>query len=325
MVARSRWGVTPARFRWLALGDLVALVLIVLTGAAVRLTGSGLGCPDWPTCFAHQVTAPLHYHDVIEYGNRLITVALIVVVAISFLAAWLRAPRRSDLILLTASLVVGILADAGLGGLVVYTNLNPWLVSLHLLISLVLVATGAVTVHRAGHRYDAVAPAVVRDARQRAVARWLWVPFTVVVLSGTVTTGAGPHSGNPDGEHPARRLPIAFSDAALIHLVAACVFVAIVVALLVASARWPTAPAIVTGVRRLAAASVLQAAIGVTQYELHVPVALVELHVFGAVALTIGVVQLQLRQVARAREPDWPLEPETGLREPLLSSVAPPG
>jgi heme a synthase len=324
VVTRTRWDVTPSRFRWLAIADLVALILIVLSGAAVRLTGSGLGCLTWPTCVANQITTPLHYHAVIEYGNRILIVVLTIITGASCLGAYLRTPRRRDLVVLTGALVAGIIADAGLGSLVVYTKLNPWLVSLHMLISLVLVATAALTVHRAGHRYDLDAPVHVYDERQRLIARWLWVPFVAVILSGTVTTGAGPHSGNSQGSLVVRRLPIAFNDAALIHLTVASIFVAIVVALLVSTARWPTAAAITTGVRRLAAATVLQAAVGVTQYELHVPVALVELHIFGAVALTIGVVQLNLRQVARAREPDVPV-PSFGHRhDPELSFAAPP-
>lgn len=318
MVTSDRWRVTPSRFRIIAVVNLVSLVLIVLTGAAVRLTGSGLGCPDWPTCVAGRVTAPVRYHAVIEYGNRMITGLLLLVTAVAVLAAWRRVPRRRDLLALTGSLVGGIVADAILGGFVVYTKLNPWLVSLHMVISLALVATGALTVHRASHRYDPDAPMVVHDNRLRRAARLMWAPFVAVVLSGTTTTGAGPHAGNSQGQLVAQRLPIAFSDAATIHLAMASVFVAGTLALLVAAHRRRAAASVLTGVHRLAAASVLQGAIGVTQYVLHVPIALVELHILGAVALTIGMVQLNVRQTARAREPDvapWrpPIRPARAL------------
>jgi heme a synthase len=298
---RRQWSVTPEQFRWLALGDLAGVILIVLTGAAVRLTGSGLGCPDWPTCYTNQLTGPLPVHAAIEYSNRGVTAALEVIVGVSLVAAWCRAPRRSDLLWLNAGLVGGIVADAILGEFVVYSKLNPWLVSAHLLISLAMVAVAAVLYHRATHQYAGAAP-VVRDARIAHLARWLWVPFVAVVLSGTVTTGSGPHAGNSQGQDVARRLPIAFADAARLHGTLGTLFLVAVLALLVTAYRTHAPRAVLVGVERLAAATALQAALGLTQYALHVPVALVEIHVFGAVALTVGVVQLTLRQVARPFE-----------------------
>jgi cytochrome c oxidase assembly protein subunit 15 len=241
-------------------------------------------------------------HSYIEYGNRLITGLLIVVTGVSFLAAWWRTPRRRDLLIFTGALVLGIVADALLGAIVVYSKLNPWLVSLHLLLSLATVAVATALYHRATHAYGNGAAAVVRDPRYRNVARWLWVPFVMTVVAGTLTTGSGPHSGGSQKQLVARRLPIAFSNAAAFHSVAAMIFVAAVVGLLVATWRTATPEAIRVGVFRLATVAVLQAALGYTQYWLHVPVLLVELHVFGAVALTIGVMQFSLRQVARAHE-----------------------
>jgi heme a synthase len=297
--------VTPAVFHWFAVADLVAVIGIVLTGSAVRLSGSGLGCPDWPTCYNNQLTGPLHGHAIIEYANRAVTLALVVLVGVSFLAAIWRAPRRNDLLVLNGALVLGIVADALLGALVVYSKLNPWLVGLHFLIAVAMVAIAATMLHRCTRRVSDGAPAVVRDRRFLLVARWLWAPFIAVVLTGVLTTGSGPHAGNADGQLAARRLPIAFVDAAWIHSVAATAFVALVCGLGVAVWTAGAPEPIVTGVLRLVVVSVLQAVIGYAQYWLRVPVALVELHVLGVVALTIGVTQLNLRQIAREREPFW--------------------
>ncbi len=298
-----RRGLSPAKFRWVALADFVAMILIVLSGAAVRLTGSGLGCPDWPTCLRHQITGTNGYHSIIEYGNRLVTGALVILTLVAVLAACLRNPRRKDLIQLTCALVGGVVANALLGALVVYSKLNPWLVNLHLVLSLAMVVLGATLYHRSKYLYGEGAPALVRDAHFKRIARLTWIPLAVVVYAGTVTTGAGPHAGGSQGQIVAKRLPIAFSQAAWIHSVAAMSFVMLVCGLLIAI--WKTnAPApLQLGVRRLAIIAGLQAVIGFAQYWTHVPVLLVELHVAGATSVTIAVTQFNLRQISREREP----------------------
>lgn len=295
--------VTPARFRWFALATFVSMILIVLTGAAVRLTGSGLGCPDWPTCFRHRVSGSWSIHPLIEYANRFVTVALTLVVVATVVAAWRRAPRRTDLIGLSLVLVGGIVADALLGALVVYSKLNPWLVALHMVVSLAMVVAAAVLYHRSKYVYGPGARADVRDPHFRLVARLLWAPFAATVLAGTVTTGAGPHAGSSSGQLHARRLPIALIDATWIHSAAAVLFIGIVTGIAFAIWRADVPQALRAGVRRLVLVSGAQAAIGLTQYATHLPAALVELHVAGAVSLTIGVTQFHLKQTARDREP----------------------
>ncbi len=119
------------------------MILIILTGAAVRLTGSGLGCPDWPTCFKHSYATGWTIHSKIEFANRLVTVTLVVLTLVVFLASFARRPRRRDLSLLAGLLILGVVLDAVLGAYVVYSKLNPWLVSLHLLLSLAMVVIAA--------------------------------------------------------------------------------------------------------------------------------------------------------------------------------------
>lgn len=279
------------------------MIVIVVSGAAVRLTGSGLGCPDWPTCYRHRLTGSWSLHPLVEYGNRIVTVTLVIVTIVTFLASLRRSPRRRDLVALSGTLVLGVVADAVLGAFVVYSKLNPWLVSIHLLLSLAMVVVGAVLYHHAKYVYGPDARAEVRDPHVRRVARALWLPFAVLLVTGTVTTGSGPHAGSSQGQLVARRLPFGFSEATWLHSVAATLFIGLVLGLLFTI--WTTAtPAPVRfGVRRLAVIAGIQALIGVVQYLTKVPALLVELHVMGATSLTIGMTQFSLRQSARDREP----------------------
>ena len=215
-------------FRWFALASFLSMILIVLSGAAVRLTGSGLGCPDWPTCFKGRITSPWGIHHFIEYGNRMITALLFIVVAITFVAAIMRHPQRRDLIVLTGMLIGGILIDAVLGAFVVYSKLNPWLVSLHLLFSLAMVVVGAVLYHRSKYIYGPGARRDVREPHFQRIARLLWIPFVILVITCTATTGSGPHSGASQGQLVAKRLPFAFSNAAWVHSATALLFIGLI-------------------------------------------------------------------------------------------------
>ena len=295
--------VTGPVFRWFAFASFLSMIVIVLSGAAVRLTGSGLGCPDWPTCFHHRITGSWSIHPLIEYANRVTTILLVCVAAATFAAALLRQIRRRDLILLSGTLVLGVVADAVLGAFVVYSKLNPWLVALHMALSLSMVVVGAVLYHRSKYVYGPGARRDVRDPHFRLVARLLWVPFVVLVATGTMTTGSGPHAGSSQGQLVAKRLPFALSSAAWVHSLAAVLFIGLVAGLLFAIWRSAAPTALQWGVRRLVAISLVQALIGATQYLTHLPALLVELHVAGAVSLTIGVTQFHLRQSAHDREP----------------------
>jgi cytochrome c oxidase assembly protein subunit 15 len=301
LLARRR--VTGPVFRWFALASFLSMILIVLTGAAVRLTGSGLGCPDWPTCFKGKVTGSMSIHPFIEYSNRMVTGALVVIVGVTLIAAWFREERRNDLLILSGGLVLGVVADAILGAFVVYSKLNPYLVSLHLVVSLAMVAIGTLLYHHSKYRYGRGTREDIRDPYFRNLGRWLWLPFVVLVITGTATTGSGPHAGSSQGQLVARRLPWAFSSAAWLHSLAALFFIGIVLGLLLAIWQSAAPRALKIGVKRLLWVSLAQAAIGATQYLTHVPAWLVEIHEFGAVALTIGMVQFNVRQYARDREP----------------------
>jgi cytochrome c oxidase assembly protein subunit 15 len=295
--------ISPRAFSRLALANFVAMVLIIATGAAVRLTGSGLGCPDWPNCFRHQLTAPIgQVHPVIEDANRLVTVLLVVLTVVTLLAALLRSPRRRDLTWLSSGLVGGVVADALLGALVVYTKLNPWLVSGHMALSLAMVVLAGVLFHRSTHRFGPDARRELRCPWTVPLARWLWVALAATLLAGMATTGSGPHSGGSQGQDVARRLPFALHSAAWVHSVCAVAFLGIVAGAYLVLARTGAASRVTTGAKRLLVVGVAQGIVGVVQYATHLPVLLVELHVLGAVSITIGVLHFQLAQVARDRE-----------------------
>jgi len=279
------------------------MIVIVLSGAAVRLTGSGLGCPDWPTCYHHRLTGSWSIHPLIEYGNRIVTITLVLVTVATFIAALLREVRRSDLLILSGMLIGGVFADAILGAFVVYSKLNPWLVSLHMVLSLSMVVVGAVLYHRSKYVYGPGARSDVRDPHFRLIARLLWIPFVVLIVTGTMTTGSGPHAGSSQGQLVARRLPFSLSSAAWVHSLAAVLFIGLVTGLVFAIWKSAAPTPLKLGVRRLVIISLVQAAIGATQYLTHLPAWLVELHVAGATSLAIGVTQFHLRQSAHDREP----------------------
>lgn len=295
--------VTGPVFRWFALASFVSMIVIVLSGAAVRLTGSGLGCPDWPTCFHHRISGSWSIHPLIEYANRIVTVTLVLVTIATFVAAMARTVRRRDLVLLSGLLILGVVGDAILGAFVVYSKLNPWLVSLHMILSLSMVVVGAVLYHRSKYVYGPGARSDVRSPHFRLIARLLWIPFFVLVATGTMATGSGPHAGSSQGQLVARRLPFALSSAAWVHSLAAMLFIGLVTGLVFAIWKSPAPEALQLGVRRLVIIALVQATIGAVQYLTHLPALLVELHVAGATSLAIGVTQFHLRQSAHDREP----------------------
>jgi heme a synthase len=294
--------VSQRAFTKVALVAFIASALIVLTGAAVRLTGSGLGCPDWPSCTHDRLTSSLSLHPLVEFSNRLVTVAYLVILVILVAAAYLRVGRRRDLVALSWLLVVGVVADAVLGGIVVYTHLNPWLVASHLWLSLAMLVVSVVLHHRSRYDYGPQARADVASPLTRKVAVGLSIAFALVVVTGTGATGSGPHAGGSQGQDVAKRLPIVLHDAVLAHSALAMAFLGMVLGtfLLLEASQAPMR--LRSGARRLLYVGIAQGAIGFLQYATHLPAWLVELHVLGALSLTIGVTHFQLGQVSRDRE-----------------------
>lgn len=298
---------------------LALLVMIVVTGAGVRLTGSGLGCTDWPNCTDEQFVAPMELHPMVEFVNRLITGLVSAAVALAVLGSLRRAPRRRDLTWLSVGLVAGVIGQIIIGAIVVKTHLNPWWVQMHMVMSLLLVLDAVVLTHRAGLPDDRP----TRPAVTPALLRWGWVSTaaaTVVLLTGTLVTGSGPHSGhNEDDPQAVRRLPIAVHDAARIHGVTVMIFLAIAIWILVQVRRHHGRGQLRASVDLLLTTIVLQAAVGYTQYFADVPPLLVGLHVLGACLVWCATLNVLLRMRSPLEStpdpgPSWSGEPDTGHR-----------
>jgi heme a synthase len=298
------------RWMWpLAIASLVVNILIVVTGAVVRLTASGLGCPTWPRCTGssfvpHQA---LGVHGLIEFSNRMVTFLVAAVAVATLVAAWRYA--RPAVTRLALVLALGVPAQAVVGGITVLTKLNPWIVALHLLVSLAMVSVAVVLLRRL-QEGDGPPRAVVPEG-----VRWLlqatFVAGWVVLYLGTVVTGSGPHAG--DVHAPRNGLdPQALSQ---LH----SDFVFLLVGLTLASTLVLRTVGAPRRTRQAAAAllavEVVQAAIGFAQYFTGLPVALVALHLLGAALTAAALTWLLLG----ARERGGSLRPLGSAAEARVS------
>ena len=299
----------PRQFRRITVAAAILIGAIIVTGAAVRLTGSGLGCPDWPNCTSGSLTPTraVGVHGQIEFVNRMVTGLVSVAVIVAVLGAFVRSPRRRDLTGLAFGLVLGVIAQALLGALVVKKLLDPPFVMGHFLLSALLLANALVLVWRAGIPDDATTmPSVPGSVRRLAVA--VVVLASAVLVTGTVVTGAGPHSGDAGNSAKislrATRLDLRVSTAARIHSVTVWIFLAVVVALLVVLTRTRGSRVLYRRVGWLLGLVVAQAGVGYVQYFTDVPAALVMVHVAGATtvfATAVGVL-LGCRSIAARSE-----------------------
>jgi len=292
------WRPSPTALRRAFLAALVMNTVIVVTGGAVRLTASGLGCPEVPRCTdtSMVVTREMGVHGFIEFGNRMLTFVLAAAVAAAIVTAW-RA-RRRDLQRLSGALFLGIVAQAVLGAATVRTGLNPVTVMAHFLVSIGLIAVATYAYELA--RGPRTASTVVVRREIKVGARLLVGLVVCVLFLGTVVTGTGPHSGDKNASH---RLPFNLADVTHAHADLVFVLVGLTVGLLVAL-RATGAPAQV--VRRadvLLAVVLAQGVVGFTQYVTDLPVALVAVHVLGAALVWIAALRLLLATTVRV-EPD---------------------
>lgn len=296
---------------------LVLTALIVLTGGAVRLTGSGLGCSNWPECSAGHLTSALQFHGLIEFGNRLVTVVLTVAVALAFLGTVFRSPRRRDLIWLSGGLVAGVLAQAVLGGIVVYTKLNPYLVMVHFYLTMLLLVDAVVLVHRSTREYGPGSGHLLVPRPLIRLFYGLLALLAIVIGAGTATTGAGPHAGDSSGQEVAKRIPIALRDMAELHSSLALLLIGVTIGLVVALHVADVPERVRRAARILMALMIAQAAVGYTQYFTHLPALLIEAHLLGVTALVIGSVQTFLACTFHAPEvvaaPPVPRTTEAGV------------
>jgi heme a synthase len=269
-----------ARLRTLAWATLVANCVLVVTGGAVRLTASGLGCPTWPRCTDEGFTphGSLSMHSAIEFGNRTLTFVLAAIAVATFVAAW-RSGRR-DLRGIALVLGLGIPAQAIIGGITVLTDLNPWVVSFHLLCSLAIIGLSVVFLRR----LDGPAPAPSRGP----VVGLAWALFLagwVVLYLGTVVTGSGPHAGDVDV--PRNGLdPLQVSQ---LHADVVFLFVGLTIGLLFAVHATAASTEARRAVAVLLAIEVGQGTIGFVQYFTDLPIVLVGFHMLGAALISAAM------------------------------------
>jgi cytochrome c oxidase assembly protein subunit 15 len=295
---------TPVSMRRLALAGVIANTVIMSTGAAVRLSASGLGCPDWPQCSAADVVASKNAGQTllntwIEFGNRLLNFPLVIIAVLIFVAAWRFRPdgpatpgtgRRRDLVWLAAAQPLGVVAQAVIGGIVVLTKLNPATVSVHFLVSAAVLAAAVALHMRCAEIASAAAGSGTTTVRRdlRVMAAALVAVTCVMLAAGTVVTGTGPLAG--DAGVARYRLPL--EGVTQLHADIGWLLAGLSIAL-VLGLRLSGAPrrAVRAGWIMLAALGA-QGVIGYVQYFTHLPAGLVWVHVTGSVLVWIAVLRL---------------------------------
>jgi heme a synthase len=294
---RERWSertngytVTPAQYLWFAYVALGALTLIVLTGAAVRLTGSGLGCPTWPKCYG-EVYPPLNTHAVIEFSNRLITFPVSIAAGLAWLAALRRRPYRRDLVWLGALLPLGVVGQAVLGGFTVRGALDYGWVMGHFALSMLILVAALILVWRASHEPEQGTDAAPGGPVDRTIVRGIRALVALAALTifaGTAATAAGPHAGGSPGQKINR---LDFDGRGTMdfvihrHAEIAFVFSLAAVGLWWLARRRAVGEEVQRPLTILCILLALQGFVGLDQYETHLPTELVWVHV-GLACLT---------------------------------------
>ena len=277
-----RLQVSPQRYRVVTAVALAMIAAIVVTGAAVRLTESGLGCDTWPNCSQGQFVEFGTPNQTIEQVNRLFTGLVSVSVIAAVLGSLWRVPRRKDLVVWSLALVAGVLGQIVLGGITVLVDLHPAAVSGHVVLSMILLGAAVTLVWRARQDPGPRAPRV--PALQLNLSRVALAAACALMITGPIVTGSGPHAGDAE----AKRFGFSIPDVVRIHSINMWIFLATVVVLLVLLARSRAAADVLRRAQFLLLAIVAQGAIGYTQYALDIPEGLVLAHIAGA-TLVLGL------------------------------------
>ncbi|MGW1199057.1 COX15/CtaA family protein [Streptomyces sp. NPDC002536] len=321
-IVADRWQPSARFVRRAALTSVVMAVIIVVTGGAVRLTQSGLGCPTWPTCTDQSLTPTpaMGINGMIEFGNRMLTYVLCAVVGLVIVAARARTPWRRSLTRLGWAQFWVVMGNAVVGGITVLTGLNPYIVSAHFLLSTALLTVSVVTWQRSCEGDGEPRDLVSRPVRE--LSRVLLAATLLLIVVGTVVTGAGKHAG--DASAGVRRIPLDWHEITQLHVD----FVYIVIGLTVA--LWFTLRAVQApeGPRRrvveLFAVLMLQGLVGYVQYFNDSPEVVVGVHMFGSCLVWIAAlrVALSLRERGEAAAVPAPSEPvaDTDAGQPAAAS-----
>ncbi|KMS69944.1 cytochrome B561 [Streptomyces viridochromogenes] len=287
----ARWTPTPRTVQRAALAALVMSVLIVVTGGAVRLTGSGLGCPTWPKCTDDSLTATseMGLHGAIEFGNRMLTYVLCAAVGWAIIAARSEKPYRRGLTRLGWAQFWIVMSNAVLGGIVVLVGLNPYTVAAHFVATSALIAVATVMWQRTREGDSAPRPLVGKAVQQLV---WVLVGASVLlILVGTVVTGAGPHAGDSS---EVERMPVDWETVTKLHAVLAWIVVTLTFALwfVLKAVDAPKGP--LNRTRDLFLVLLAQGVIGYVQYFTDLPEILVGLHMLGSAVTWIAVLRVML-------------------------------
>ncbi|GAB3250563.1 COX15/CtaA family protein [Arthrobacter pigmenti] len=307
LVARLPEGVTRT-VRSLAIASLISQILIVVTGGAVRLTASGLGCPTWPRCTAESLvnTPEMGIHGIIEFGNRTLTFVLTIIAIAMLVSVWRFRRQRRDLFLLSIALLAGIPAQALIGGITVLTGLNPWVVGWHFIVSMTLIALATLLVNRArplpasDERDHDPAPAS-KTVRQLLAA--IGVLTAVAVMLGVIVTGSGPHAGDADAPRNGLNSDLMTRmHVAPVYLLVAATFAALVLVYLRQHNRQLRRAMVMLTVIVL-----FQGIVGYVQHFTGLPVVLVALHMLGASLLVSAATNAIDKGFGRGLPPTRPL------------------
>ena len=303
------FSISPVQYQKITRISLLLLAFIIVTGAAVRLSGSGLGCSDWPTCENDQLVAEIDdVHAMVEFVNRVITGFVALAVIFAVLGSLFRTPKRKDLTYLSIGLVFGVIVQVIVGALVVREHLPPSLVITHFLVSMILVWNAVELDHRSRLPDRTTKP--LSNETLKRLTRLLLAVGMVVIVTGTIVTGSGPHSGaekeqilealeNQEEtsaistlEVEVERLPFDVPDVARIHGISVMAFLLLTLRLLFFIKR--NFSTLLPNSQNLMVAIIVQAGIGYLQYFTGVPALLVGIHVAGATLIWVMILRLHL-------------------------------
>ena len=283
--SRKARQISPAGYIWVSRFALILLCVIVVSGAAVRLTGSGLGCSDWPRCNSEKFIDVSTTHGAIEQINRLFTGLVTAIVIAAVLAARFRVPYRKDLVMLSWGLVAGVIGQIVLGGIVVLTGLNPVANQGHFLLSMILVANSLILHQRA--KNDSVPNRLRNLSPFQQLIRVAVTVGSLAIVTGTVVTASGPHAGDEN----AKRLGFAITTVARIHGITVLVTIALLIAI-ARFARTKQLRLLYTPLETVIVIGILQGTVGYVQYFNNIPALLVGIHIFGATMFFLALVHL---------------------------------
>ncbi|MBE2317433.1 COX15/CtaA family protein [Solirubrobacter sp. CPCC 204708] len=304
---------TPREFRYVAYTALAVCAIIVFSGAAVRVTGSGLGCPDWPRCDGASLTPELSTHSMIEFGNRLMTSVVALPCLLAVWMAWRRRPFRRDLLLIALTLPLGVAAQAVWGGFTVIFDLAPGWVIMHFLLSMLLLVANVALAWRATFEPGARPPA--RDRLSVWSVRALLPLGFASLTGGTIVTASGPHAGGAGTGDVVERITWhgpgeTLSWAIERHSTTGTVLGLAAVAVWFIVRRRDKDPLLMRAMTVVCLLIACQGAVGIVQWQLHLPAGIVWVHVVLATVTWIAILvaasaagRIRVPAHAPAREP----------------------